>query len=54
MSVVSDLRDWVEAPFVGKVSILDLFLITGIVLIAAFLWSLVLYHVRIAAETIVE
>jgi hypothetical protein len=30
----------------------DVFILVGVVLIAAIVWNLVLYHIRIAAEAI--
>ncbi len=50
--VISSVTSWVNEPFVGSVSIGDLFLMTGMVLVFIMAWMLILYHIRIAAETI--
>lgn len=52
MGVVSEVRDWIEAPFVGSVNPMQLFLATGFVLVAILAWTLILYHIRIAAESV--
>jgi hypothetical protein len=49
---VESVWDWLNTPFVSKMSPVDVFLLVGVVLVAAIIWNLVLYHVRIAAETI--
>ena len=44
--------DWINRPFTTNMAPLDVFLLVGIVIVAAIVWNLVLYHVRIAAEAI--
>jgi hypothetical protein len=46
------LWDWFHQPFQTPLNTADIILLVGIVVIALWLWGLVLYHVRIAAETI--
>jgi uncharacterized membrane protein YgdD (TMEM256/DUF423 family) len=43
---------WLNTPFQTPLSATDVFLLIGIVLVSIMLWNLILYHVRIAAETI--
>lgn len=53
---VSDAIDsvwaWLNTPFQSKLSPVTVFAYVGAVLVAIILWNLILYHVRIAAETI--
>lgn len=51
--VVSDTRAALTAPFLGTVSVWELFLATGMVLIFAGLWGIILWHIRMAAREIV-
>jgi hypothetical protein len=51
-SAVTDVWAWLNKPFTQAMSPVDVFLLIGIVIVAALVWNLVLYHVRIAAETI--
>lgn len=51
-STVTGVWDWLNAPFKRPMSITSLFLLVGFVLVAIVLWNLILYHIRIAAETI--
>jgi hypothetical protein len=44
--------DWINKPFTQAMAPIDVFLLVGVVIIAAVVWNLVLYHVRIAAEAI--
>ena len=43
---------WLHAPFSTPLDPLSLFLIVGVIAVAIIAWNLILYHVRIAAETI--
>jgi hypothetical protein len=43
---------WLNTPFTTNMSPWSVMLLVGVVLIAILLWNMVLYHVRIAAETI--
>lgn len=51
-STVTGVFDWLNTPFKKPMTITSLFLIVGFVLLAILLWNLILYHIRIAAETI--
>lgn len=49
---VTTVWGWLNQPFTHPLAPVNLFLLVGIVLIAAIVWNLVLYHIRIAAEAI--
>lgn len=49
---VGRLWGWLHQPFQTPLNTIDIVLLIGIVIVAFWLWALVLYHVRIAAETI--
>ena len=51
-NAVTDVWAWLNKPFTSYLAPVDVFLLVGIVIIAAVVWNLVLYHVRIAAEAI--
>jgi len=48
----SHLWGWLNTPFRQPMAPTDLFLLVGVVLVAILAWNMLLYHVRIAAETI--
>jgi hypothetical protein len=43
---------WLNTPFNSQMSIVTVFGYVGAIIVAILLWNLLLYHVRIAAETI--
>jgi hypothetical protein len=43
---------WLNTPFNSQMSIVTVFGYVGAVIVAIIAWNLLLYHVRIAAETI--
>ena len=47
-----NLWQWLQTPFTQSMSPTDVFLLVGVVLVAIILWNLILYHIRIAAETL--
>src|SRR5215470_8287631 len=49
---VTNVWDWLNRPFTHVWSPAGIFLLVGSVIIAAIVWNLMLYHVRIAAEAI--
>ena len=49
---INGVWDWLNTPFQSKLSPVTVFAYVGAVLVAIILWNLILYHVRIAAETI--
>jgi hypothetical protein len=44
--------DWLNTPFKNPMSPVAIFALVGSVVVAILLWNLILYHIRIAAETI--
>ena len=49
---VTNLWNWLQTPFTSSMSPTDVFLLVGVVIVAIILWNLILYHIRIAAETL--
>jgi hypothetical protein len=49
---VNDVWEWINTPFKSAMSPLGVFALVGSALVAIMLWNLILYHIRIAAETI--
>jgi hypothetical protein len=49
---INAVWDWLNQPFSRPMSPIGITLIVGAVLIAVIVWNLVLYHIRIAAETL--
>jgi hypothetical protein len=43
---------WLNAPFTTNMSPIDVGLLVGTVIIAILVWNLILYHLRIAAESL--
>jgi hypothetical protein len=52
VNAFSHAWDWINTPFRTPLDPWDIGLIVGIILIAIVVWQLILYHIRIAAETI--
>ena len=44
--------NWLNEPFKTPMAPSSIFLLVGVVLIAILLWNLILFHVRIAAESL--
>jgi hypothetical protein len=51
-SSVQHVWDWLNKPFNEPLSPYDIAIIVGVILISVIAWNLVLFHIRIAAETI--
>lgn len=49
---ITGVWDWLNRPFTQPMSPMALALAVGVVLVAILFWNFVLYHIRIAAETI--
>jgi hypothetical protein len=49
----NDITNILTAPFIGDLDVMQLFLLVGLVIVFAALWSFVLFHIRIAAETVI-
>lgn len=43
---------WLNTPFTTPMDPSTVFMLVGVVLVAIVAWNLILYHIRIAAETI--
>lgn len=52
MGGVTQVFDWLNTPFTTPMSKSDVFLLIGTIIVAIMIWNFVLYHIRIAAETI--
>lgn len=48
----STLWNWLQTPFKTPLSATDMFLLVGVILVSIVLWNIILFHIRIAAETI--
>jgi hypothetical protein len=46
------LKNWLDAPFVGGLSPEGVVLLIGIIIVGIIFWNLVLFHIRIASEAI--
>jgi hypothetical protein len=51
-NALDEVSSWLKTPFTTPMDPTSLFLMVGVVLVAIVIWNLVLYHIRIAAETI--
>lgn len=49
---INDVWEWLNTPFTTPMDPVSVFLLVGSVIIAIMMWNLILYHIRIAAETI--
>jgi hypothetical protein len=49
---VNDVWEWLNQPFKNPMSAVGIFALVGSAIVAIMLWNLILYHIRIAAETI--
>jgi hypothetical protein len=53
-SVLEEVTGVVNAPLIGSVSIKELFLVTGVVIVAVIAWIMILGYMRAAAETVAD
>lgn len=44
--------EWLNTPFTQPMNPTSIFALVGAVIVSILLWNLILYHIRIAAETI--
>jgi len=49
---VTSVFQWLNEPFTTPLNTIDLFLIVGVVAVSIILWNLILFHIRLAAETL--
>jgi hypothetical protein len=54
MSLATDVKDTLTAPFVGQLDLVHLFLLVGLVLVFAAAWVMVLHYVHMAASAVAE
>ena len=52
LDAFQDVWEWINRPFKYPMAPLDVFLLVGTVLVALILWNLILYHIRIASESL--
>lgn len=45
----NDIIGMLEAPFVGELDLVHLFLLVGVVLVFAAVWAIILHYVRLTA-----
>lgn len=51
-SAVENVWAWLNRPFRAPMAPTDIFMLVGVVLVAILLWNLILYHIRIASESL--
>lgn len=51
-TAVTNMWHWLKAPISTPMSPYSIFMVIGIVLVGILAWNLILYHIRIAAESI--
>jgi hypothetical protein len=49
---VNSVWAWLNTPFAGPMSPYAIGLLVGVVIVAVIIWNLLIYHIRIAAETL--
>lgn len=54
MSILSDVSDIAKAPFTGELSLKDLFLLIGVVLVFIAIWLFIIAHIRGAAMEVID
>lgn len=51
-SVLQWFTSWLNKPFTTPMNPLEIVVLVGIILISVIFWNLILYHIKLAAETI--
>lgn len=51
-STVKSMWAWLNKPFTTPMSPVDISLLVGVIIVSILLWNLILYHIRIAAESL--
>lgn len=51
-NVITEFDDWLKKPFKTPMSPASVVILVGTILVAIWIWNMVFYHVRIAAEAI--
>jgi hypothetical protein len=47
-----DVWEWLNTPFRSPMAPTDIWLLVGVVIVSIILWNLILYHIRIASESL--
>lgn len=50
--LIDDILALVKAPLNGELDAMHVFIITGVVIVAAIVWFIILDHIRLAAQEI--
>jgi len=45
---------WLNAPFTHPMNPTTVFLIVGVILVSLLAWNMILFHLRLAAQTLTE
>lgn len=54
MKLFDDMSDLLQAPFVGELDLVHLFLLVGVVLISIIVWGIILHYMKGAASVAAE
>jgi hypothetical protein len=49
---VSEVWNWINTPFTTPLDPVDIAILVGVIMVSVIAWNLVLWHIRMAAETI--
>jgi hypothetical protein len=49
---IGSVVQWLKEPFTTPLDPMSLFLIVGVILVSIIMWNFILFHIRLAAETI--
>ena len=52
VSAIDSVLNWLKAPLTEQWSPQEIFLIVGIIIASFIGWNMILYHIRLAAETL--
>lgn len=51
-AAISEFKAWLDQPFTSNMSPMSVFILIGVIAVSILAWNFILYHVRIAAESI--
>lgn len=51
-NAINNFWTWLNQPLTQPISAYSIFILVGSIIIAIILWNLILYHIRIAAESL--
>jgi hypothetical protein len=49
---IEDLWQWLNRPFTTPMDPVSVMLLVGVIMLSVIIWNFILYHIRIAAESI--